>query len=64
MVFIIRDPNWCSAIGEAIRRANDGDTIVVDSLMKAKLVEKAKKAQCPAKQLSIQVGDVARAAIA
>ena len=64
MVHIIRDANWCGAIGNAIRQANDGDTIIVDTLLKAKLAEKAVRAQCPAKRLKIEVGYTAQAAIA
>lgn len=64
MVFIIQEANWCSAIGDAIRSAKDGDTIVVDTAMKAKLVEKARSVQCPSKQLTIEIGGTARHAIA
>ena len=64
MVFVIKDPNWCHAIGEAIRRASDGDTIIVDTILKARLAEKALNAQCPCKHLKIEVGDIAQQAIA
>ena len=64
MVYLINTPNWCDAIGEAIRRASDGDVIIVDSELKMRLAEKARKVQCPFKRITIEVGTVAQRAIA
>lgn len=64
MVYLINSPNWCDAIGEAIRRSSDGDVIIVDSELKMRLAEKARKAQCPFKKITIEVGAAAQRAIA
>jgi len=64
MVYLINGTNWCGAIGEAIRRAADGDTILLDSELKVRLAEKAHRAQCPCKRLIIRVGAEERRAIA
>ncbi len=55
MVHIINNFDWCRSIGDAIQKAESGDTIVVDNALKATLVEKARLAQCPDKQLIVQI---------
>ncbi|GEM_PF-2602287 len=55
MVYLINSANWYGAIGEAIRKAADGDIILVDSELKIRLAEKARSTQCPSKKIIIKV---------
>ena len=59
MVHVIAGTNWCQDIGTAIRNAADGDVIIVDSSLKAKLAEKSAKTICPQKRLDIQISAAA-----
>ena len=61
MVHVIQGAHWWRYMGGIIRNAADGDIIVVENALKAKLAEKSLLTQCPKKSLQIQIDAVAMA---